>query len=164
MQAEMIIRPTEPRDVGELCQLLNEIIEQGGTTARRQTMSETEFLEHYVTNPISISCVTAQAADGTLLGFQTLHLYDWLPSGWADIGTFARVGSTAKGIGTRLFQSTLQAAADRNISTINATIRSYNIGGLKYYGKMGFVEYKREEAEPLEAGQAAEKVFKKRAV
>ena len=164
MQNELSVRAVKLKDVPALCDLLNAIVVQGGTTAQRETMSAEEFAAKYLHASDLISCLVAEAKNGELRGFQVLKHQPYVPDDWGDIATFARIGNTAKGVGSQLFQSTLKLAQDKGLVAINATIRSYNTGGLKFYGKMGFVEYKRTEAEPLEDGAPAEMIFKKRTV
>ena len=164
MQKEILVRDIRTEDAAELCALLNEIVEIGGTTAQREVLTVEDFKNAYLRHEHLISCVVAQAYDSQLLGFQALKHRSDIPADWGDIATFAKVGGTQKGIGSVLFRGTLERARDEQLSTINATIRSYNTGGLLYYGKMGFMEYMREEAEPLDDGKPAQKIFKKRAV
>lgn len=164
MQKEILVRDIHTGDAASLCALLNEIVELGGTTAQREVLTIEDFKNAYLSHEQLISCVVAEADNGELLGFQALKHRSDIPADWGDIATFARVGGTQKGIGSALFSGTLERARDDQLSTINATIRSYNTGGLRFYSKMGFVEYMREDAEPLSDGKSAQKIFKKRSV
>ena len=55
---------------------------------------------------------------------------------------------TGRGIGGALFAETCKAARAAGAVAIDATIRRENTGGLRFYDKMGFVDY-RPEAERI---------------
>lgn len=154
------VRPVEPGDVVELCGLLNEIIAIGGTTAFETPMTEEDFRGAFAGAPGLISLFVAVGEGGRLLGFQFLTRHDKLPDGWADIATFARVGSQAAGIGRALFSETLSLARQRGLAAINATIRADNEGGLAYYERMGFVTYAVDRDVPLQSGLSVDRVSK----
>lgn len=158
------IREVQAEDAAELCSFLNEIVRLGGTTSRREPMDVPDFTAKYVTADNLISCFVAQTTEHQLIGFQCLHQAPNLPANWGDISTFVKPGLTVRGTGTHLFRKTLGNAKKLRLESLNATIRSYNTGGLAFYGKMGFIEYKRDVADPLPDGLPAEKVFKKRNV
>jgi ribosomal protein S18 acetylase RimI-like enzyme len=50
-----------------------------------------------------------------------------------------------KGVGRTLFTRTAAAAQEAGVSAIDATIRKENTGGLSYYSRMGFVDYRTGE-------------------
>ena len=154
-------RPADRNDVTELTKLLNEIIDIGGTTAMENKLSVDEFQRHFVSGDGFISCILAEAEDGTVLGFQALSRHEKLPASWADIATFARVNPKIPGVGTQLFQATLALARRENIDCINATIRADNISGLGYYTKMGFEDYALNKGVPLLDGTPVDRISKK---
>ncbi|WP_420810234.1 GNAT family N-acetyltransferase [Ensifer aridi] len=65
------------------------------------------------------------------------------------------------GAGTALFAATKAYARDAGFLAINATIRADNIGGLAYYSKMGFVDYKVDKAVPLKDGRPVDRISKR---
>jgi ribosomal protein S18 acetylase RimI-like enzyme len=93
--------------------------------------------------------------EGRLSGFQALEWCDpeWpgedrLPPDWAVIATYVDPGTRARRAGSVLFDKTAQAAKEAGVRFIDATIRKENIGGLAFYEKMGFIDY-RSSAETI---------------
>lgn len=132
-----------------MCQLLNAIIREGGTTAHREPFSEDKMIALYVEAPLGIACTVAAEGDD-ILGFQSLEWPDhhWsgdnaLPAGWAVIATYVAQAAHGRGIGRLLFADTIKAAKKASVKTIHATIRHENTGGLAYYSRMGFVDYRQ---------------------
>ncbi len=164
MDQQIKTRDTLREDVPQLCLLLNEIISMGGTTSMRTQLTEGDFLSYYLSGAGFISCVTALSDSGDPIGFQSLSHVKYIPATWGDIATFTKPGISQRGVGTTLFAHTLSSAQSLGLEAINATVRSYNTGGLRYYQKMGFIEYKREPATPLESQSSAEMIFHKRDV
>lgn len=155
------VRPASWTDVTELTELLNRIIERGGTTAYQQPLSEIEFANKFLEAPDLLSCFVACHHDGTRLGFQHLQSKTELPDGWGDIATFALIESPVRGVGTALFSATKAAAQNAGLIAINAKIRADNAPGLGYYTKMGFVDYAVEKAVPLSDGTPVDRISKK---
>jgi L-amino acid N-acyltransferase YncA len=154
------IRPVSPQDAAELAQLLNEIIARGGTTALQTPYTPDGLAQAYLTGPDVLCCFVA-AADGQLLGFQTLGRYPGLPADVGDIGTFTRVGGTQAGIGTALFAATCARARELGLAALNATIRADNAGGLAFYARMGFADHDMVTAVPLSDGTMVGRVRKR---
>ena len=92
-----------------LCDLLNEVIRVGGATIFERPITVEAFIDHFFKSQIQISFLVAAADTGELLGFQVLLTHEQLPDDWADIATFARVGSQALEIGRALFAETRPA-------------------------------------------------------
>ena len=157
--AQLTIRMATADDAEELCGLINEIIEAGGTTALEDSFTPELLADWFISGEFAIVCHVAQAESG-LAGFQFLSRYGELPKGWADIGTFARQNPKIPGVGTALFAATRSAAEDRNIEVINATIRADNTGGLAYYEKMGFRTYNTLGKVPLNDGTPVDRIQK----
>ena len=140
----MKLRLATNADADALCGVLNPIIARGGTTAYQTAFTRERMTEHYVLRPTMIACTVAEDESG-VLGFQSLAWAgpeDDLPEGWGVIATFARLDSAGKGVGSALFEETKRRAREAGVRTIDATIRSYNTGGLAYYAKMGFTDWK----------------------
>jgi L-amino acid N-acyltransferase YncA len=157
--AQLTIREATVDDAEELCGLINEIIEAGGTTAIEAPLSPELLADWFISGEFALICHVAQAGSG-LAGFQSLSLYGDLPEAWADIATFARLNPKIPGVGTALFAATLAAARKRKIDIINATIRADNTGGLAYYEKMGFRTYNTLEKVPLRDGTPVDRIQK----
>jgi L-amino acid N-acyltransferase YncA len=158
---ELRIRPVRPADAPELAGLLNAIIARGGTTALQTAYSAQALDDAYLTGPKVICCFVAEGADGRLAGFQTLGRDPDLPEGWGDIGTFARVGGTQRGVGSALFAATVEHARRIGLAGINASIRADNTGGLAFYGRMGFRDHGVTPAVPLKDGTPVDRVHKR---
>ncbi len=160
--SDLRIRPANSADAAELAELLNAIIARGGSTALEEPFTPDRLDTTYLTGPKVLSCVVAvDSASGRLEGFQTLVREAHLPENWGDIGTFARVDGTQKGVGSALFAATCDHARERGLTAINAQIRTDNVGGLAYYGKMGFQDYKIDCAVPLADGTPVDRVSKR---
>jgi len=159
----LVIRPVRRDDAPALAELLNAIIARGGTTALQEPYSAEGLADAYLLGADVICCfVAVDAGTGTLEGFQTLGRLPSLPKGWGDIGTFARVGGTQRGIGSALFAATREEARRQGLQGINATIRADNIGGLAFYGRMGFEDHDVSRAIPLKDGTPVDRVHKRR--
>ena len=145
------IRAAREEDAEAMATLLNEIIAIGGTTAHSQPFDRVRILGSFVASPRRVSCFVA--TDGArLTGFQALEWSD--PDGrgdhapardWAIISTYIRQGSHGRGIGAALFRHTRAAARAAGVAFIDATIRRENAGGLAFYSRLGFEDY-REDA------------------
>lgn len=160
------VRPARPEDAPQMVDLLNRIIEIGGTTAHQTPMTVERMMDHYLAPKLLISCVVAvKGAD--LLGFQSLEWSDHNPSDphsrpadWAYIASFVKDGQQGKGIGSQLFKATSAAAKAKGVTAINATIRADNPSGLAFYGRMGFREEDRIVAVPLTDGTPVDRIRK----
>jgi L-amino acid N-acyltransferase YncA len=158
---ELRVRPTARADAPTLADLLNEIIAAGGTTAYETPFTPEAFADAHIDGPAVITSMIAEDDDGRPMGFQILLASDKLGPGWGDIGTFARRGSTTRGIGSALFAATKAAAIATGLKAINATIRADNIGGLAFYARMGFVDYAVSRAVPLADGTPVDRISRR---
>lgn len=159
MKDQIETRHATDDDVTELCLILNEIIEIGGTTAYESNLDETEFRAHFVNGVDCISCIVAKN-DEFILGFQALSIRSDLPDGWLDIATFARTNPKVKGVGITLFNSSKLFLQDKKYTHINASIRADNRSGLAYYTKIGFIDYATRKAVPLIDGTPIDRMSK----
>jgi L-amino acid N-acyltransferase YncA len=159
------IRPARAADAAELATLLNAIIARGGTTALEAPFAPDALAAEFLVGPDVICCfVAVDPATRRLLGSQTLLRSDDLPDDIGDIGTFARVGLTQRGVGSALFAATRAEAQRRNLAAINATIRADNAGGLAFYTRMGFIDHSVRRAAPLKDGTPVDRISKRCAV
>jgi len=158
----IIVRLVAPEDAPALAELLNAIIARGGTTALEDAFSSEQLAETYLNGPNVLVCLVAVETDSARIeGFQTLGRYPNLPDNIGDIGTFARVDGTQRGVGSALFAEMAAQARALGLSAINATIRSDNIGGLTFYGKQGFVDFGVTHGVPLKDGKLVDRVHKR---
>jgi L-amino acid N-acyltransferase YncA len=157
----LLVRLAKQGDVHELCELLNEIVEIGGTTAIENALSVQEFESYFLSGEKHLCCHVAVDDAGGLAGFQTLERKSKLPDDWADIATFARVLPKVAGVGTSLFAATKKHAQNLGVVGINATIRADNSSGLGYYEKMGFQTYSVVKEVPLADGCAVDRISKR---
>jgi L-amino acid N-acyltransferase YncA len=153
------IRQCRPEDLPELCELVNEIILMGSTTALERPFTVEGFVDHFFNQQIQISCFVAEGTEGELLGFQILSFHEQLPEDWADIATFVRTSPRLSGVGTALFTDTVELADKFEINTLNAVIRADNVGGIAYYEKMGFTTWKVEKDVPLRSGRPVDRIY-----
>lgn len=158
---DMDIRPVQDVDAPILADLLNEIIARGGTTALEEPFTPEALADEMLTGPDVICCFVAQGDDGGLGGFQSLLRSRALPDGVGDIATFSRLGWAQRGIGSRLFAATRQAATRTGLVAINATIRADNLGGLAFYTRLGFTDEGISRAVPLRDGTPIDRVSKR---
>jgi len=153
----IIIRPGTREDLDGAAELLNAIIEAGGTTALTKVMTPEELGAWMAVNPEKSAWHVA-AENNIILGFQWIGPLD---RGAADIATFVKIGETGKGIGSKLFEMTRKIAKELGYLWIHAEIRADNTGGLKYYESRGFQDYGRFKDYRLENGQIVDKILKR---
>jgi L-amino acid N-acyltransferase YncA len=162
MARQIEIRAAERSDAPDLAELLNAIIAQGGTTALEHPFTPERLADTYLVGPTVHCCFVAlDPATGRYEGFQTLGRYRGLPDDIGDIGTFARIDGKQRGVGSALFVATHDRARRLGLSAINATIRADNLGGLAFYGKLGFEDNSVTPAVPLEDGRRVDRVHKR---
>lgn len=152
-----IIRDAVAEDAPALCDLLNAIVRAGGTTARLQEMTVSDFGDWYISGD-HVPCCQVAVVEDQRIGFQGLSTYYPLPAGWVDIGTFSQRENPFRGVGAALFAATRVRAAGMGFAVINATIRADNAPGLAYYTKMGFRDYRLDAAVPLDDGRLVDRI------
>jgi L-amino acid N-acyltransferase YncA len=155
----LTIRPAIPADAAELADLINEIIQIGGTTAWETEFTPDSFAEHFIAGEGCLTCFVAQA--DRLYGFQALGRNKELSADWGDIGSFARIQPKMPGVGAALFVATKAKARELGLVAINAQIRADNKPGLGFYSKMGFVDYGVKKALPLKDGTKIDRILKR---
>ena len=145
------VRAAGPGDAPAMATLINAIIAIGGTTAHRTPFDAEGIVAKFIAPPLLISCFVA--CDGAeILGFQSLDWSDpdWpgedaMPADWGIIGSFVDPAAQGRGVGRALFAATREAARRAGVSTIDATIRRENTGGLAFYDGLGFTDYRSDE-------------------
>ena len=143
----MHARTADIDDAPGLSRVLREIIEQ---TGRDRPNDEAYVLRTYIANPTGVRCTVAVGPPGEILGFQSLiravagNPYD-VPAGWGVIGSHVSPRAHRQGVGTALFQSSLEAARNAGLEKIDAYIRADNPGALAYYQALGFRTYRTRD-------------------
>jgi L-amino acid N-acyltransferase YncA len=161
LSSHILVREAAPADAAVLCEILNAIIEIGGTTALETPFSAGEFSEMFLLGERCLACfVAVENGSEALAGFQALSRHPDLPENWADVATFARIEPKTPGIGTALFARTGERARELGLVAINATIRADNASGLAYYAKMGFQTHRILPGVPLKDGTPVDRVMK----
>jgi len=156
----IIVRPVQEQDLLALCDILNEIISIGGSTAYEGVFEAQSFDAVFVSGESCLECLVA-VVNGTPMGFQAVAHYPNLPDDWLDISTFARVSGKVKGVGSALFSDMAKLLAGRGFSYLSASIRSDNQQGLAFYSKMGFEDYAVDKAITVEKGLPIDRISKK---
>lgn len=151
------IRRAGAMDARAMADLLNEIIEIGGTTAYTDPVTP-EYLAGRMAEDGSVWHI-AEDDNGTLLGFQWIDRMDGDDA--CGIATFARVGKTGLGIGSRLFEATKAAARALGYTWIQAAIRTDNTGGITYYQSRGFELYGHRRGVELANGQIVDQELRR---
>lgn len=157
----MYVRKAMALDHKSMAQLLNAIIEKGGTTALTRPVTAEDIAEWTNTEPDRAAWHVALSDEEQVVGFQWIMPNPKLPPEAVDIATFVQIGRTGFGIGSALFEATKQAARAMGYIWINATIRSDNDGGLTYYQSRGFRDWAFDEGIVLDNGQIVDKVSKR---
>lgn len=151
----MIIRRATPQDAAAMAEILNQIIAIGGTTAYQHPQTADAVLQHDICGADVITSVIA-IEGGQVVGWQSVQHWQ----GDAHIGTFVRVGIQAKGIGTSLFAQTCAELRQAGVGRIIASIRADNVPGLRYYARLGFVDFAVDPDFALETGQVVGRVHR----
>lgn len=157
----MIIRAATPDDAIGMSELLNEIIEIGGTTAFLNPVSPDTIRSWIAGDPKTCIWHVAIDEEGKIAGYQSADPYDSPAKDALSIATFVRIGVVKSGIGSLLFEATIKRARDLGFSWINATIRTDNIGGRAYYRSRGFQTWKIDKTATLSDGRVTGKVSKR---
>lgn len=143
----MKLRTANPSDAEALSNVLDELVAAG----KRTSPSDINFVRaQYTDHPDRIHCAVAEDEDGRILGFQSLRLARegnplGTPVGWGIIGTHIRPSAARRGVGSKLFLLTQDAARQTGLSEIEACIGASNAEGLAYYEAMGFRTYQHSE-------------------
>jgi L-amino acid N-acyltransferase YncA len=153
------IRKAGAMDAANICDLLNDIIAKGGTTAMVQPVTGAQ-IEIWMTTEDAVWHV-AEDDRGNLLGFQWIEPHADLPKDATDIASFVKIGKTGLGIGSALFEVTKTAARDMGYRKIDAIIRADNASGLVYYQSRGFETIGHLPNTELEDGTSVDKIWKR---
>jgi L-amino acid N-acyltransferase YncA len=134
----ILVRRAGEFDCRLMAELLQAIIDKGGTTAIKGPISAGYMRDWMSAEPDLSAWYVAESDQGDFFGFQTIGPNPKLPGDVCDIATFTRVGNTGHGVGSALFAKMVRAAQKLGYREINATIRAENEGGQIYYQSRGF--------------------------
>ncbi|MEP5731288.1 MAG: GNAT family N-acetyltransferase [Sulfitobacter sp.] len=155
------VRPAIKLDLPDMAQLLNAIINEGGTTALARPVTGDDLAEWMTFAPDRNAWHVALNKDERVVGFQWIEPEKNHPPEVASIATFVEIGQTGLGIGSALFKATQAAAKSLGYVWINANIRADNEGGLIYYQSRGFQDYGMIEGHEMANGQIVDKRLKR---
>lgn len=135
------VRPATISDAGPLVRLLSSISAEGGFTAISEPWS-VEAQQRYIERLSPRECVLVAAADGVILGYQTLDL--WAPTiasmaHVGQMGTFISRQWRRLGLGQALFEATTAFARRNGYLKLVIQVRASNQGAQAFYERMGFV-------------------------
>lgn len=105
--------------------------------------------------------VTAKDEEGTVVGFGTLRPYNPIPSfrQTAEITYFVKPHYTGKGIGTSILEYLIEQGKNRNLTTVLASVSSFNTGSISFHLKNGFAECGRFRDVGRKKGKAFDVVY-----
>ena len=157
--SEITIREATPDDAEAMAEILNPIIEAGGTTAYQTPRTGAEMKAMIFTD--DLVCAFAALDDaGRIAGFQWVER-DWDDAQLGYIASFARIAPKLPGVGRALFHATVDACRVHGLRAIIAQIRADNPGGLAFYSKMGFRDHSVRPAVPLTDGTPVDRIVKR---
>ncbi len=145
MPFSIIVRPAISADADMMSAVLAEII---ALWKSDRPTSPDHIRAFYIEHPERIECSVAVDEAETIVGFQSLRLatpgnsYEVTP-GWGIIGTYVKLGTARRGIGSALFAASHAAAQTAGLPAIDATIGADNEKALAYYEAMGFRTYRQ---------------------
>lgn len=155
------IRIARKSDTNQMAEILNALIDEGSSTALMTKVSGDDlWSKAQQGGPKSVWHVAVDDED-LVQGFQWIAPQEKLPPEACDIATFARIGKTGLGIGSKLFEKTKATATRFGYSWINANIRADNVSGLAYYTSRGFYDYDQIKGVRMDDGRIVDKVLKR---
>ncbi|NNK68095.1 MAG: GNAT family N-acetyltransferase [Rhodobacteraceae bacterium] len=155
------VRSAGALDSRSMAELLNQIIANGGTTALVKPVTARYISDWMNTNADMSAWSVATDSEENVHGFQWIAPHPDLPPEACDVASFVRIGQTGLGIGSKLFEATVQNARALGYSWICACIRADNEGGLIYYQSRGFEDYGLVRDAQLDDGRRVDKVLKR---
>ena len=144
-------------DLQDMVDVINPIIEAGGTTAFETPLSVSKMAELTLDRQGLVSVFVALAPNGEVAAFQYLTRMPEMDPDFGEIASFARL----KGAGRAMMARTVEAAGAAGLRGINATIRADNRSGLGFYAAMGFQDHDLIKGVPLKDGTPVDRVVKR---
>jgi len=138
----LTVRDAMPADAEAIARILNAIIEARIYTALDTSFTVAEeraFIERFPSR--GVFHVAVDESGGAVVGFQNVepfasytHAFDHV----GVIGTYVALERRRQGIGTRLFEATYAAAAQKGYEKLFAFVRADNPAALHAYTRQGF--------------------------
>ena len=158
----LVIREARPDDAQAIVSILNPIIEAGVYTVL-DTPLTVEYERDYIANfPQRGIFYVAEDQDQKIVGFESgepyatyTHAFDHV----AVIGTFVDLKERRQGIGTHLFEATLEAARRTGYEKIFTFVRADNAASLTFYLKLGFRVVGRAERQARLNGKYIDEIL-----
>ena len=158
----LMIRQVHPDDAEAIVSILNPIIEAGVYTVL-DTPLTVEYERDYITNfPPRGFFHVAEDQNQRIVGFESgepyatyTHAFDHV----AVIGTFVDLKERRRGVGTRLFEATLEAASDKGYEKVFTFVRADNAESLAFYLKLGFRVVGRAERQARLNGKYIDEIL-----
>jgi L-amino acid N-acyltransferase YncA len=142
MDEEIFVRTAAPDDAQGIIDILNPIIEDGRFTVLDTTFTLEEERAFIANLPErGFIHVAVRPSDHKILGFQSLEpfaLYTGAFDHVATIGTYVDSHRRRRGIASRLFAATFDAALEMGYEKLFTYVREDNPGALKTYLSQGF--------------------------
>ena len=157
----LFVRSATYDDSVGMVEILNQIIQAGGTTAMQKPVTPSDLVSWMDAHQGRNGWHVAESSEQQIIGFQYFEPKKKLPVEAADIASFVRIGAVKQGIGARLFAETKIAARKTGYRWINATIRADNKGGLAYYDSQGFETWCVDRDAPLSDGTSVDRISKR---
>lgn len=139
---DLLIRKARPEDAEAIVGILNPIIESSAYTVLDTPLSvelEREYIASFPNR--GVFHVAERPQDHTILGLQSIepfatytHAFDHV----GVIGTFVDLSHRREGIGSRLFETTSEAARRERYEKLFTHIRADNLASLAFHRKLGF--------------------------
>ena len=138
----MVVREARPDDAAGVAAVLNAIVEAGEPVAFDATLTEEAERLYIAAFPErGVFHVAVRRDDGIIVGFQSMepfaaytHAFDHV----GVIGTYVTNDCRRRGVASRLFAATFDAARARGFEKIFTYIRADNPAALATYARQGF--------------------------
>lgn len=131
----LIARAMTADDAPACVEIINHIIDMGGSTAHSRPFDRDKMLQRYFADPVVPNVVLD---DQRLVGFQSV--FD-IGNNVGSIGSFTDRRNPVRGAGRVMFAKTLDDCRRLGMTAILAKITMDNIGGMAFYDTMGFRDW-----------------------
>ena len=153
------VRHVSRADASALCDVINPIIEKGGTTAHEDP-HDAAYFETKIGALGPRDFFHVAEAGGRVVGMQYVQSHPDIDPDTGDIASFVALDAAGMGVGKALAEATFAEAKRRGWTSLFAYIRGDNEGGLAYYESIGFRTVKVDEKRPLKDGTLVDRIAK----
>jgi len=143
---ELSIRRAVPADLGRLTDIYNQAVSAGYCTCDTENFSPEERVGWFSVNDNDRTPVFVWEEDGAVVGYSYLSLYRGgrpAVKDTAEISYYIDFDHLGKGIGTKLFEYTLDAAKILGYKSLVAILLSCNDASIGLLEKFGFEQWGR---------------------